>query len=77
MRCQDMKDAINKKLPNKSFIPQGGKETRIPHNSWKRKDMKDDETRKELGRKNYSLATKIHGNHVINVWEKVSSITSR
>jgi hypothetical protein len=51
MRFHDMKDAIKKKLPNKSFIPQGGKETRIPDNSWKRKDMKDEETRKELGRK--------------------------
>jgi hypothetical protein len=32
MRCQDMKDAVNKKVPTKSFIPQGGKETR-PHKS--------------------------------------------
>jgi len=30
MRSQDMKDAVNKKVPTKSFIPQGGKETKFP-----------------------------------------------
>jgi hypothetical protein len=30
MRSQDMKDVVNKKISMKSFIPQGGKETRIP-----------------------------------------------
>jgi hypothetical protein len=30
MRSQDMKVAINKKVPKKSSIPQGGKETKFP-----------------------------------------------
>jgi hypothetical protein len=34
MRCLEMKDTINMNLLMKSFIPQGGKETRLPHNSW-------------------------------------------
>jgi hypothetical protein len=30
MRSQDMKDTVNKKALTKSFIPQGGKETKFP-----------------------------------------------
>ena len=47
MRSQDMKDVVNKKISMKSFIPQGGKETRIPYNSWKKKDKMNEETQSE------------------------------
>jgi hypothetical protein len=39
-----MKDVINKKVPKKSFIPQGGKEMNFPQKSWMGKDKTDDET---------------------------------
>jgi hypothetical protein len=51
MRSQDMKDAVNKKVPTKSFIPQGGKETKFPQKSWTGKDRMDEETWRELRRK--------------------------
>jgi hypothetical protein len=58
MRCQDIKDAVNKKVLAKSFIPQGGKETKIPRNSWTRKDMMNKETRRELRRKKIFFSCK-------------------
>jgi len=44
MRSQDMKDTINKKVPTKSFIPQGYKEKKYSHKSWTRKDRTNEET---------------------------------
>jgi hypothetical protein len=30
MKTQDMRDKTSKKIPTKPFIPQGGKETKVP-----------------------------------------------
>jgi hypothetical protein len=43
-----MKDTINKKVLKKSFIPQGGKETKFSQKSWTWKDRMDEETRREI-----------------------------
>jgi hypothetical protein len=43
MRCQDMKES-QQEGTKKSFIPQGGKETRPPHKSWTGKDITNEET---------------------------------
>jgi hypothetical protein len=48
MRSQDMKYTVNKKVPTKSFIPQGCEERNFPHNSWTRKDKTYDENQREL-----------------------------
>jgi hypothetical protein len=51
MRCQGMKDVVNKKVPTKSFIPQGDKETRLPQKLWIGKGRMNEETQRELRRK--------------------------
>jgi hypothetical protein len=58
MRSQDMKDVINKKVPTKSFIPQGGKEMKFPQKSWIGKDKMDEETQRELRRKKLFFSCK-------------------
>jgi hypothetical protein len=58
MRSQDMKDAVTKKVPTKSFIPQGGKEMKFPHKSWTGKDRMNEETRRELRREKRCFSCK-------------------
>jgi hypothetical protein len=58
MRSQDMKDVVNKKALIKSFIPQGGKETKFSQKSWIGKDIMDEETQGELRKKKLYFSCK-------------------
>jgi hypothetical protein len=58
MRCQDTKNTLNKRVPSKSFIPQGGKETKVPHKSWTGKDKEDEETQRDTSRKKLCFSCK-------------------
>jgi hypothetical protein len=77
MRSQDMKDTIQQEGTNKTFIPQGGKETKFPQKPWIGKDKINEEIQREIRRKKFSSVANIHGIQVIDVWEKVKSITLR
>jgi hypothetical protein len=58
MRTHDMEDAVPKNAPMKPFIPQKGKEMNPFHKSRIGKDRMDEDTQRELRRKNLCFSCK-------------------
>jgi hypothetical protein len=52
MRTHDMRDAVSNKVPKKPFTPQGGKETKFLQKGWTGKDNMNEDTWREIIRKN-------------------------
>lgn len=50
IRPEDMKDTINKKVPTKPFITQGGKEIKFPQKPWAGKDRTNEAIQREIRR---------------------------
>jgi hypothetical protein len=46
MRTRDMRDTVSKKVPTKTFTPQGGKKMKFPQKTWTEKDRMDEENRR-------------------------------
>jgi hypothetical protein len=73
-----MGDLVHKtKTFTKPFVPQKDKDERNPPREWKGKTKLDDETRRELTRKNCASTVGIRGSQDTDAWARDRYTTLR